>query len=150
VSRWLTLLAFALIAAAVVTFRPVQTPGPFLRDFEAYWSAGSAWDARADPYDRAIWQAESGVPGVDGSRDEALPFVGPPATLLAWSVLALFPYLVAARPWFAVLTIAVLALAAIVVRASRASVSLAPFLAAGALAIAFGPVSSDLALGQMR
>ncbi|MGA8533420.1 MAG: hypothetical protein WB615_04875 [Candidatus Tumulicola sp.] len=147
--RWLTLGSFVLIAAAIVTFRPVQTPGPFLRDFEAYWSAGSASNARADPYGRSIWSAERGVPGVDASHDELLPFVGPPATLPAWRLLARLPYVVAARWWFAALSIAVLSLAAIVVGASAGSVSFSTFFAALALAISFGPVTSDVALGQM-
>ncbi len=147
--RWLTPLAFVFIAAAVLTFRPAQTPGPFLRDFEAYWSAGSAWNARGDPYGRDVWEAERAVPGVDSSRDELLPFVGPPATLLAWSLLARLPYVLAARLWIALLAVAVLALAAIAVRAGNPRFSLAAFFAALALAMAFGPITSDVALGQI-
>lgn len=147
--KWLTAAAFGLIAIAVLTFRPVQTPGPFLRDFEAYWSAGAARNAHADPYGRAVWNAERGVPGVDGSRDELLPFAGPPATLLAWSALARLPYVVAARVWFVLLLLAALALALLAVGASGRRVFWAPSLAAVAMALAFGPLTSDLALGQI-
>ncbi|HEY5424976.1 MAG TPA: glycosyltransferase 87 family protein, partial [Candidatus Tumulicola sp.] len=147
--KWLTAAAFGLIAIAVLTFRPVQTPGPFLRDFEAYWSAGAAWNTHADPYGRAVWNAERRVPGVDGSRDELLPFAGPPATLLAWSALARLPYVVAARMWFVLLLLAALALALLAVGASGRRVFWTPSLAAVAMALAFGPLTSDLALGQI-
>lgn len=149
VPKALTVAAYALILLAVATFRPVQTPGPFLRDFEAYWSAGAAWNAGADPYGRAIWEAERDVPGVDATHDELLPFVGPPATLLAWSVLARLPYVDAAALWFVVLAIATLALTRVGLRAGGAVVSWTTFLAAVALTLAFGPLTSDLALGQI-
>jgi hypothetical protein len=146
--RWLLPLAFALVVVAVTSFRPAATPGPFLRDFEAYWSAGSAWNARTDPYGRAIWNAERAVPGVDASRDELLPFVAPPPTVALWSLVARLPYVVAANLWCALLVIAAIALAAVVARASAARSTFA-FLTACALAIAFGPVTSDVALGQV-
>ena len=134
--RWLLPLAFALVVVAVTSFRPAATPGPFLRDFEAYWSAGSAWNARTDPYGRAILNAERAVPGVDASRDELLPFVAPPPTVALWSLVARLPYVVAANLWCALLVIAAIALAAVVARASAARSTFA-FLTACALAIAF-------------
>ncbi len=146
--RWLLPLAFALAAAAILSFRPVATPGPFLRDFEAYWSAGSAWNAGGNPYGRAIWNAERTVPGVDASRDEILPFVAPPPTIALWSLLARLPYPVAAGLWSALLAVAALALVIVVVRASAAPSAYA-FLCAGVLAVGFGPLTSDLALGQV-
>jgi hypothetical protein len=148
VTRWLIPVAFALIVTAIVTFRPQATPGPFLRDFEAYWSAGSAWNARTDPYGRAIWQAERTVPGVDASRDEVLPFVGPPATLLAWSAFARLSYVTAARIWVVLLGLAVVALAFVAV-AGCTRASFPAFFSAAALALAFGPITSDIALGQV-
>jgi hypothetical protein len=148
-SRWLLTFAFALIAVAVLAARPSPTPGPFLRDFEAYWGAGTTWNAHADPYGREIWNAERTVGGVDVSRDEILPFVGPPAALLVWSALAHLPYDAAARLWWAFLALGTLALAAVAVRASTLRVAPSLFLAAVALAAAFGPVTSDLALGQV-
>ncbi len=142
-------VAFASIAVAIVAVRPHSTPGPYLRDFEAYWSAGSAWNAGADPYGRAIWNAERTIAGVDRSRDELLPFVGPPATLLLWSLFARLPYQTAAMLWSVILGIALLALVAGSLRASGERVASATILAAFALAIAWGPVTSDLALGQL-
>jgi hypothetical protein len=120
-----------------------------MRDFEAYWSAGATWNAQADPYGRAIWAAERTVPGVDGTRDETLPFVGPPATIPFWSAIGRLPYDAAARLWWTTLGLALLALVAVVLRASRTRVTIFSFFAAFTLAIAFGPVTSDLALGQI-
>lgn len=119
-----------------------------LRDFEAYWSAGSTWNAHADAYGRSIWSAESRVPGVDASRDELLPFVGPSFSLPFWSLFARLPYATAAAIWATTLALGVLALAAIVVRAGGGSTLLA-VVAGLALAVAFGPITSDVALGQV-
>jgi len=146
--RWLLGVACAAIVLAVAAARPVRTPGPLARDFEAYWSAGVASDAGADPYGREIWNAERRVPGVDAGRDELLPFVSPPATLLAWRIAARRPYDTAARAWWAILAISLLALAAIALRGSQVPVTPASCAASTLLAIAFAPISSDLALGQ--
>ncbi len=145
------LLAFAFLAIAVAVFavRPVPTPGPLLRDFEAYWSAGSAWNAGGNPYSRDVWTAERTVPGVDASRDELLPFVGPPASLLVWSAFARLPYAPAARVWYAVLALALLGTVLLSLAAGGARLRAPPVLAGIALAIGFGPVTSDLALGQV-
>jgi Glycosyltransferase family 87 len=145
------LLAAACLAIAVglLAARPAATPGPPLRDFEAYWGAGVTWNARADPYERAIWNAEREVPGVGAGRDELLPFIGPPATLLLWSLLARLPYGAAAVVWWTILALSLLALVPLLIRAGDASVTPFSFLAALALAVAFGPITSDLALGQI-
>jgi len=148
--RGLALALACLCAAAALLFaRPVATPGPALRDFEAYWSAGAAWNAREDPYGRAVWNAERGVKGVDASRDELLPFVGPPATLLLWSAFARLPYATAAAVWRGVLAAALLALLIVLARAAEAAPSPFAALALAALALGFGPVTSDVALGQI-
>lgn len=141
-------LALLCVALAVAFLRPTQTPGPVLRDFEAYWGAGSAYDTGADPYARGIWRFERRVAGVDATRDELLPFVGPPATLPLWGTLARLSYPAAAHVWTIVLALAALALATLVAYAS-APLSPITFFAACALAIAFGPLTSDLALGQV-
>jgi hypothetical protein len=146
---WLLALACAAIAVAVFAARPKPTPGPFLRDFEAYWAAGSAWNVHADPYGRAIWRAERNVPGVDTRHDEVLPFVGPPATLLVWGPVARIPYAGAAALWTAILVAFLLLLVAAAVYCSGAAIEPWSFLGALALALAFGPVTSDLALGQI-
>jgi Glycosyltransferase family 87 len=142
-------VAFAAIAGAIFFARPVATPGPALRDFEAYWSGGAAWNAGENPYGRAIWNHERTVAGVAASRDELLPFVGPPATLLLWSPFARLAYDRAAAIWIAVLAAALVALVAVAVRGSAAPLGAPSFLAGLALAIGFGPLSSDLALGQI-
>jgi hypothetical protein len=142
-------LAYAAIAIALAAARPAATGGPLARDFEAYWSAGVTANAGADPYSRRIWKAESGVAGVDRRRDELLPFIGPPATLLDWRPLARLPYAAAAALWLALLTIALLALVLGALYGSRERINPASFLAAAALAIAFGPITSDFALGQI-
>ena len=142
-------LAYASILIAIFVVRPHSTPGPFLRDFEAYWSAGSTWNAGRDAYGRAIWQAERTVPGVDPSRDEVLPFAGPPASLLWWSLVARLPYAIAAGVWCAVLIGAVALLVVLALSAARIRLAPMPFTIAIALAVAFGPLTSDLALGQI-
>jgi Glycosyltransferase family 87 len=147
--RRLLAAACLVIAAALLLARPAATPGPLLRDFEAYWGAGATWNARADPYERAIWNAEREVPGVDARRDELLPFIGPPATLPLWSLLARLPYTTAAVAWWSILALSLLALAPLLIRAGGASITPFSFLATLALAVAFGPVTSDLALGQI-
>jgi hypothetical protein len=147
--RWLLGAACAAIAIAVLAARPVRTPGPLARDFEAYWAAGYAHNAGDDPYGPAIWSAERRVPGVDAARRELLPFVGPPATLLAWSVAARWSYDAATRAWWAALAISLLGLIAAVLRGAGAPLALSTSLGAVLLAIAFAPISSDMALGQV-
>ncbi len=147
--RWPLGLAFAAIACAIFFARPVATPGPVLRDFEAYWSAGATWNSGDDPYGRAIWSAERTVDGVAPSRNELLPFVGPPATLTLWSLFARLPYDRAAAIWIGVMLAALLAMIAATLRGSAAPVKFSAFAAALALAIGFGPLTSNLALGQI-
>lgn len=146
---WPLAFAWVAIAIALLTARPLPTPGPFLRDFEAYWSAGSTWNVRADPYSKAIWEAERTVPGVDAHRNELLPFINPPPALLLWSLFARLPYQTAATLWLVILAGALLGLTITVLRASGAARSAFVLCAALALAIAFGPITSDLALGQL-
>ncbi|MGA8098480.1 MAG: hypothetical protein WB810_07460 [Candidatus Cybelea sp.] len=142
-------IAWTCIAVALLAARPAPQPGPFLRDFEAYWSAGSAWIAHDDPYGRAIWKAERVVAGVDRARDEILPFVNPPATLAVWNLFARLPYRIAAACWSTILVASLFGLVAAVLYAGEATLGVAPFLAALAVAIGFGPITSDLALGQV-
>jgi Glycosyltransferase family 87 len=139
----------ALILVALTAARPVSTWGPLLRDFEAYWGAGRTYNAHDDPYGRAIWRAERMVPEVNPNHEEVLPFVGPPATLLLWGALARFGYQTASVIWWIVLVIALAALIGLSLRAAGAPVSAVSFLAGLALAIGFGPVTGDLALGQV-
>lgn len=149
VIKWCFLAAScAAIAIALLAVRPHPTPGPIARDFEAYWAAGNAYDARADGYGRAIWSSERNVPGVDARRNELLPFVNPPATLALWSPLGRLPYETAARIWLAVLAGALAALITAVIWGCGARLDGLTVLGMLALAVSFGPVTSDLSLGQ--
>jgi len=145
------LLAAALLSilVAALAARPHAVPGPHLRDFEAYWAAGATWNAREDAYSPAIWNAERVVPGVDARRDEILPFVGPPATLLAWSLFARLPYATAASLWSAFEVAAAIALVAGVALGSHARMDLFTLAAVTALGLACAPVSSAIVLGQL-
>ena len=147
--RTILAIAYVALAVALLALRPLPTPGPAMRDFEAYRSAGAAQNAGADPYGRAIWLYERNVPGVNIARDELLPFIGPPATLLVWSPLARLPYRVGTSLWGAILAIALGALVATVVAASGAPLVPFTLLAMLVLAAGCGPVTSDLALGQI-
>jgi hypothetical protein len=146
---WLPAFAYVAIVVAVFAVRPAPTPGPFLRDFEAYWSAGATWNAHQDPYGRAIWRWERSVAGVAAQRDEVLPFVNPPATLALWTLFARLPYQVAATVWLAILTATLLALVATASLAAQRTITPGAVATALALAIAFGPITSDVALGQL-
>jgi len=136
-----------LYALAATLLRPPATSGPFGRDFEAYYAAGATWDAGGDPYSRDVWRVERTIPGVDASRDELLPYVGPAAALPVFGALARLPWAAAIGVWtailviaFTALTFAALALAGIALR-TRA-------IAALLFGIAAGPLISDIALGQ--
>ncbi|HZZ00032.1 MAG TPA: glycosyltransferase family 87 protein [Candidatus Baltobacteraceae bacterium] len=142
-------LACALIVIGITIARPERTPGPLQRDFEAYWSAGATFNAGKSPYGRAIWDAERTVPGVDPTHDEMLPFISPPSTLLIWSALARLPFDPATRVWYGVLLCALVGLIVASLRGSGEPVTFFSFCATLALAVGFGPVTSNLALGQI-
>jgi Glycosyltransferase family 87 len=133
---------------AATLFRPPPTAGPYARDFEAYYAAGATWNGGGDPWSRDVWAVERTIPGVDASRDELLPFVGPAASLPLWSLLARLPFDVARGVWITLLVFALAALA--LATAALAHVRLTPSRAAGAFLFAAltGPVISDIALGQ--
>lgn len=149
IGRVLLAAGVAAVLAGVLFTRPHATPGPAMRDFEAYYAAGSLWQHRVWPYDTRIWTAERNIAGVDASRYEVLPFVGPPALLPAFASLAYLPFDRAVLVWRALL---LCAMAAIVICAlSLAGVRLSPMtiLAGATAAIGFGPLTSALALGQI-
>lgn len=146
---WLLLAAVAAVAIAVTTARPARTAGPLARDFEAYWSAGATSGRQADPYGKTIWDAERGIAGVDARRDEILPFISPPHTLIIWRLAARLPYEAATYLWWAVLGISLVALVIAILRGSGATMTFLSFFAAAVFAIAYAPITSDLALGQI-
>jgi hypothetical protein len=135
------------LALAFTLFRPAPTQGPFARDFEAYYAAGATWNAGGDPWSRDVWQVERTVAGVDPSRDELLPYVGPAAALPLFGALARLPQPVAVRIWSGLLAASCAALmiaAVLLARARRRDAVLGAF----ALALGAGPMTSALALGQ--
>jgi hypothetical protein len=142
-------LACAFIVIGITIARPAKTPGPLQRDFEAYWSAGATVNAGRNAYGRGIWEAERSVPGVDPTHDEILPFISPPSTLAVWSAFARLPFDVATRVWYAVLLCALAGLIVASLRGSGEPVTIFSFMAALALAVGFGPVTANLALGQI-
>lgn len=137
--------AFAL----ALVLRPIATPGPAMRDFEAYHSAGAARNAGDDPYSRQLWRSERLVPGVDAGRDELLPFVGPPFGLPLWAAFARLDYARAALLWSIVLALSFALLAAGSLRLVAPAASVFEYVAALALGAGFGPLTSGLALGQV-
>lgn len=143
----LTALAFAILAATVV--RPPATPGPFARDFEAYYAAGATWNDGGDPWSRDVWRVERTLPGIDASRDELLPFAGPAVSLPLWSLLARMPFETARLVWIAVLTAALIALA--LAATALAGARLTPAAAANVLLFAAltGNAISAVGLGQV-
>lgn len=133
---------------AFFALRPAGKPGPAMRDFEAFYAAGATANLGADPYGRAVWDAEREIPGVDGSHDEMLPFVGPPAMLPLWRALAHLPYDAAGRVWGAILAIAMLVVVFGSLALARAPRVPSAVLGAAIFAGSFGALTSDVALGQ--
>lgn len=147
--RTFLLLAAAVAAACALLFaRPRQTPGPPMRDFEAYYAAGTAWDHGGNPYSQQIWQAERTLPGVS-TRYEALPFVTPPALLPLFGVLAKLPFTVANAVWRGVLLASLLLLALVTLRMMRVPPYGSTALAIVIAELGFGPLTSAVALGQL-
>jgi hypothetical protein len=140
------LVAFALAFTAV---RPPRTPGPFERDFEAYYAAGATVNAGGDPYSRDVWQTERTIGGVVATRDELLPYVGPAAALPLWSLLARLPHPAARIVWSALLALAFVALMLSVLALAGREPSPGTLVAAAGFLFASGPMLSDTALGQV-
>jgi len=142
------------MAAAVLLLASNLAPapgraGPPMRDFEAYYAAGATFDRGADPYTRAVWSTERTIDGVDPTHEELLPYVGPAAALPVYGALARLPYEIAHRVWGGLLGLALgLALFGMLFlfRARATWETLAGSLL---LCLGFGPLVSDVALGQV-
>lgn len=128
-------------------FRPTPASGPFGRDFEAYYAAGTAWNRGLDPWSRALWSIERTLPGVDGTHEELLPYVGPAAALPLFGLLARLPQPVAVRIWTALLAAALLTLMLASLALARAR-GLRIWCGGLLLVAAAAPATSGLALGQ--
>ena len=145
------LLVAAACAFVVALFVAQHTPsqGPPLRDFEAYYAGGQTWRYQGDPYSRDVWRGERLIPGVDATRDELLPFVGPPYGLPLWSVFGNLSFRGASLVWAVVLgaSFTTLALGGLIAGIGRLSV--VPTLAVLCFAAAFSPLTGGIALGQV-
>ncbi|MEO9170740.1 MAG: glycosyltransferase 87 family protein [Candidatus Baltobacteraceae bacterium] len=144
----LAAIAAALVAIALLAVRPPSEPGPFMRDFEAYYSAGRAVNARANPYDASLLRYERAVPGVEGTRNELLPFVGAPPSLALWSAIARTDYTTASRTWLFVLCAALFALVLATLECCDARVRSLDFFIVSICALSFVPITSDFVLGS--
>jgi len=143
------ILAAALGAAALgFVLHPAPTPGPALRDFESYYAAGSTWRYHGDPYSREVWRAERRIPGVVASREELLPFVGPPFALPLWDALARRPWATATALWGTVMALGIAAIALGSLRLAGGRIDPLDCGAVLVLAAGFGPLTSGVALGQ--
>jgi len=145
----LGILAAGCVAGGLFFARPAQTPGPPMRDFEAYYSAGNVWNAGGDPYSAALWPAERALPGVRANRFEALPFAGPPVLLPLLGTIAHVPFAIANDLWRALLAAAAIVLAAMAAYAARAPRTARTFILFALAELGFGPITSAFALGQL-
>jgi len=145
----LTILAAACVAGGLFFARPAQTPGPPMRDFEAYYAAGRVWNAGGDPYSAAIWPAERALTGVRADRFEALPFAGPPVLLPLLGAIARLPFAIANALWRALLTVSAIAVAVMAAYAARAPRTARTFMLIALAELGFGPITSAFALGQL-
>ena len=89
------------------------------------------------------------MPGVVATRDELLPFVGPPFGLPLWGALARLQYPRAALLWSFLIALSFGLLTAGAVRLIAPSAGGVRYLAALALGAGFGPLTSGMALGQV-
>lgn len=144
-----TVAALIALVTAFFVVRPAPTPGPAMRDFEAYHAAGRTAARGADPYGRAIWDDERTTPGVDPTRDEVLPFVGPAAELPLWRLLGALPFTPATRVWGAILALAMCTVIFGSLALAGAPRDVGALVGATLLAGSFGPLTSDVALGQV-
>jgi hypothetical protein len=140
-------LALALVAAAIAVHPKAQAGTP-MRDFEAYYAAGTTWFYHGDPYGRDIWRIEKTVPGVAPNRDELLPFVGPPFSLPMYAAIAHFGWPAASLIWGTSLGLALGVLVFASLRAAGGTVDALDVFAVALFAACFGPLTSGLALGQ--
>lgn len=147
--RVAALLLATICAAVALTFaRPHPTPGPTLRDFESYYAAGALWARGGSPYTTQIWQIERTIPGVDAGRYELLPYVGIPQALPFFGALAHLAYPAAAALWTTLLLCAAAALLWATVAVLRLRLGILGLWGIVLFAIGFGPLTSDVALGQ--
>jgi hypothetical protein len=137
-----------LAVLIAIALRPAPSYGPFARDFEAYYAAGTVWNAGGDPYARDVWAVERAVPDVDASHDEMLPYVGPAAALPLWSLFARVPFRIARLAWETLLAAAITGIVAGALLIAGGAITPLRATLALALAATSGPVVSGFTLGQ--
>lgn len=147
--RLALIVALASLAVALVAAPPGRSSGPSLRDFEAYYTAGQTWHYGGDAYGRDVWRTEKDVPGVVASRDELLPFVGPPFGLPLWDALGRLSWQTATFVWASVLGVAFVTIVLGSLVFGRERSRLTDALAAATFAAAFAPLTGGIALGQV-
>ncbi|MGP6159482.1 MAG: glycosyltransferase 87 family protein, partial [Vulcanimicrobiaceae bacterium] len=140
--------ALAILALAFFVVAPKPTGGPPLRDFEAYYAAGATARLDGDPYTREVWRVEKGVPGVVATRDELLPFVGPPFGLPLWTLLAALNWPSAVAVWEAVMALSLATLAFGALRLAGGPLAFEDAAALLVVVAGFGPLTSGVSLGQ--
>ena len=145
----LLVVAVAVIAVAFFVVQPKSTTGPIFRDFESYYAAGATWRYETDPYGRDIWRVEKHIPAVVGSRDELLPFVGPPFGLPLWSALSRLSWQGAVLVWGTLLGLSIAAIALGSLRLAGGRLGALDVLAVLVVVAGFGPLTSGVALGQV-
>jgi len=143
----LGLLALAAAFCALLALQPATRPSGVLRDFNAFYCAGSALVQGADPYraeplgtcERVPQPAPLGA----GRAGLSVPAPLPPYALLPFALLAHLPYPVAAVTWGIVL----LAALAVTIIAMRRACGLP--LAAVVAAFVLGDGYASICLGQL-
>ncbi len=96
-----------------------------------------------------MWRTERTIPGVVATRDELLPFVGPPFGLPLWSAFASVPWPVATAVWDVAIAACVAVLAFGTLRLARGKIDALDAAASLAFVAGFGPLTSGIALGQV-
>jgi len=140
------LLLFIIVAYAV--WRPLQLSGPPMTDFSAYYAGGQTWARGADPYGTAIWAAERVLPNADPTKNELLPYVGPPLSLPLWALLGRLPYTAAVAVWGTVIALCALLLLAVPAVLAGRRIRLGDAVLLLLLGVASGPLIDALSLGQ--
>ncbi|HKU66682.1 MAG TPA: glycosyltransferase 87 family protein [Candidatus Baltobacteraceae bacterium] len=149
IRAWLLAAAALAVLVALLFARPHPTPGPPMRDFEAYYAAGALWNHGGDAYSQAIWNVQRSLGGANVHRYEALPFAGPPALLPVFGALAHLPFDAANKVWRGILIAALAALALVTLRLAQQRITLLSCAGVAVAALGFGPLTSALALGQI-
>ncbi|HYZ16989.1 MAG TPA: glycosyltransferase family 87 protein [Candidatus Acidoferrum sp.] len=119
-----------------------------MADFAAYYAAGKVWAHDGDPYGTDVWQVQRTLPNVDPTREELIPFVGPPLGLPLWALLAKLPYTAAMAVWGTFLVACVAVILYVPVRLARRKLSLVDAVALLFFACACGPLVIGVAFGQ--